>query len=57
MNLFMENKIALITGGAGGIGSAIAKRLAESGHDVVINYCHSKDSAEISKRKSRNVFT
>ena len=56
MNLFMENKIALITGGAGGIGSAIAKRLAESGHDVVINYCHSKDSAENLKKEITERF-
>ena len=39
-------RTALITGGAGGIGSAIALRLAESGHNIVINYLHSKQKAE-----------
>jgi acetoacetyl-CoA reductase len=31
-------KVALITGGVGGIGTAICKRLAEDGHFVVANY-------------------
>lgn len=39
-------RTALITGGAGGIGSAIALRLAESGHNIVINYLHSEKKAE-----------
>lgn len=30
------NKVAIVTGGARGIGAAIAKRLAEDGHDVAI---------------------
>ncbi|MBK7661381.1 MAG: acetoacetyl-CoA reductase [Betaproteobacteria bacterium] len=34
----MKKKIALVTGGVGGIGSAICKRLAEDGHFVVANY-------------------
>lgn len=34
----MANKIALITGGVGGIGSAICKALAEDGMTVVANY-------------------
>lgn len=36
----MENarKVALVTGGVGGIGTAICKKLAEDGHFVVANY-------------------
>jgi 3-oxoacyl-[acyl-carrier protein] reductase len=38
--------VALITGGAGGIGSAIAKRLARDGVTVVIAYSKSADAAQ-----------
>ena len=34
----MTQRIALVTGGAGGIGTAICKRLADAGHIVVTNY-------------------
>ncbi|MEG0938669.1 MAG: SDR family NAD(P)-dependent oxidoreductase [Comamonas sp.] len=33
----LSNKIALVTGGAGGLGSAICKRLASEGATVVVN--------------------
>lgn len=34
----MENKIALITGGARGIGKEIAKKFAKEGYHIVLNY-------------------
>ncbi len=34
----MTRKLALVTGGVGGIGTAICKRLAKDGHFVVANY-------------------
>ena len=42
----LENKVAIVTGSATGIGAAVALRLAESGSRVVINYTRSKKEAE-----------
>jgi 3-oxoacyl-[acyl-carrier protein] reductase len=42
----LSNKVAVITGAARGIGSAIAKRFAAEGAVVVINYASRKEDAE-----------
>jgi 3-oxoacyl-[acyl-carrier protein] reductase len=42
----LENKVAVVTGGAKGIGAAIAKHFAAAGAKVVVNYASSKDSAD-----------
>jgi len=42
----LNNKVAIVTGGAKGIGQAITKELAKNGVKVVINYNSSKGSAE-----------
>ena len=42
-----ENKVALITGGARGIGRASALKLAQCGADIAIAYYNSSDEAEL----------
>jgi 3-oxoacyl-[acyl-carrier protein] reductase len=46
MSKFLENKITLVTGGAGGIGSAICKKLAEEGASVIVTYNSNAAKAE-----------
>ena len=41
----LEGKVSMVTGGSGDIGSAIAKRLGQSGANVVITYVGAEDLA------------
>jgi len=40
------NKIAIVTGASGGIGAAVAERLAKGGFTVIVNYAGNVASAE-----------
>ena len=42
----LENKVAVVTGAAKGIGASIAKHFAAAGAKVVVNYASSKESAD-----------
>lgn len=44
-------KVAIVTGGAGGIGRVICKHLAADGYSVVVNYLTSRDRAEVLVRE------
>lgn len=41
----MEQKVAVVTGAPGGIGSAICKRLAKEGYAIVINHFRTEEAA------------
>lgn len=46
MNIDLSGKIALVTGGAKGIGRKTSLQLSEAGATVIVNYQKSKDQAE-----------
>lgn len=51
----LTNKVAIVTGGSGGIGSAICERLAEEGAKVVVHYGGHEAAADevVSKIKEK----
>ena len=46
MNNDFEDRLALVTGSATGLGASMAIKLAERGADVIVNYSRSATEAE-----------
>jgi 3-oxoacyl-[acyl-carrier protein] reductase len=42
----MRGRVALVTGGSGGIGAALVQRLADEGATVAVHYAHNRPAAE-----------
>ena len=53
MQIDLKDKVALVTGGARGIGREISLILAQAGAEVIINYNKSKEQAESSSSGDR----
>ena len=51
MNLSLDSKVALVTGGSRGIGAATVRAFAAAGAKVVFNYQSAKDQAEALARE------
>lgn len=46
MTRTLHNQVVIVTGGSGGIGSTICRRLAEAGAKIVLTYSRSADTAQ-----------
>lgn len=57
MSTILKGKVALVTGGSRGLGTAIAEALADQGADVAISYAVSADKAHavVEKLKAKGV--
>ena len=49
----LKGKVAIVTGGARGLGAAVSRGLAGRGANVVVNYAHSRAEAEATVRELR----
>jgi 3-oxoacyl-[acyl-carrier protein] reductase len=56
MDLRLKNKVALVTGGASGLGKAIVMTLAEEGVNVAINYRSKKSEADSLAEQIRSQY-
>lgn len=53
----IAHNVAIVTGGAKGIGATIVKKLAQNGYTAILNYNKSVNEAEAIKNEFNNVYT
>ncbi|KQL50020.1 oxidoreductase [Brevibacillus choshinensis] len=53
MNQLLTGQLALVTGGSGGIGGAVAEKLASCGANIAVHYLRNKERAEETVRRIR----
>ena len=53
----IAHNVAIVTGGAKGIGATIVEKLAQNGYTVILNYNKSVNEAEAIKNEFNNVYT
>ena len=51
----VDKKIALITGGARGIGKSIVLNMAKNNYDIILNYNQSQESANALAKEVENI--
>ena len=56
MDLHLQDKVALVTGGSRGLGRAISLGLAAEGVKVAVNYCRGEDKARATVEEIRERF-
>jgi NAD(P)-dependent dehydrogenase (short-subunit alcohol dehydrogenase family) len=52
--MFLKDKVALISGSTGSIGSSIAYILAKNGADIILNYWSDKNSVLSENQAKKN---
>lgn len=51
----LKGKVAIVTGGATGLGAAVCERLAERGANLIVNYSRSREQAEATAQRCREL--
>ncbi len=51
----LQGKVAIVTGGATGLGAAVCEKLASRGANLIVNYSRSREEAEATAQRCRDL--